>query len=332
MTSSSVTVVLGMHRSGTSLCSNILSVLGFNMSTTRSGDDANPFGYWERSEVNDFHDRILKFFDRDWHSPTHSFALPRGWWADPKVRAIRDEIQDWLKAKMTSVGRFGFKDPRTSLMLPMWDEIFCAGNITANFVVCVRSPASVARSLGRRGDVTDVKEGEHRWLRYNSQIIADVGRRRVCVIPFQKWFESGSGNLDRLLNYVNADPPANISAVRDAIRQIVRPDLCHFNANCDVYNSSVTQSVYETMLLAGETGSFSDGMIEVATMCCRFEEFIEPLRYNSWRATALEAQDQQSTIRLREAALTEASLTAELRASQTEVASLREQFGVKVGS
>jgi hypothetical protein len=71
-------MVLGMHRSGTSLCSHVLSALGLDMADNKAppGHDGpsedNPLGHWERWEIVEFHDRILQFFNR-WFF----YAVPR---------------------------------------------------------------------------------------------------------------------------------------------------------------------------------------------------------------------------------------------------------------
>ena len=60
-----IVFVLGMHRSGTSLCSHILSALGVDMADKIPGPGNpaptpdNPRGHWERWEIVEFHDRIL---------------------------------------------------------------------------------------------------------------------------------------------------------------------------------------------------------------------------------------------------------------------------------
>src|ERR1700730_15018756 len=72
---SPIVMVLGMHRSGTSLCSHVLSVLGVDMADRmfpRGGETAgpdNPRGHWERWEIVDFHDRILAHFNRAYFGP-----------------------------------------------------------------------------------------------------------------------------------------------------------------------------------------------------------------------------------------------------------------------
>ena len=64
-----IVMVLGMHRSGTSLCSHVLSALGLDMadrlthpSLSEPAPD-NLKGHWERWEIVQLHERILKLFD-----------------------------------------------------------------------------------------------------------------------------------------------------------------------------------------------------------------------------------------------------------------------------
>ena len=75
-----IVLVLGMHRSGTSLCSHILSALGVDMADKIPGPGNtspapdNPRGHWERWEIVEFHDRILGLFNRDYWGRFHDVA------------------------------------------------------------------------------------------------------------------------------------------------------------------------------------------------------------------------------------------------------------------
>src|SRR5215468_6237848 len=117
-----IVLVLGMHRSGTSLCSHILSALGVDMVDDVGVNLGNDRGHWERWEIVEFHDRILGLFNRDYWGRLHDFALPVAWWADPRVAQIRREIIAFLENRMGD-GYFGFKDPRTVRLMPMWHQI-----------------------------------------------------------------------------------------------------------------------------------------------------------------------------------------------------------------
>src|SRR5438132_13627300 len=89
-----IVLVLGMHRSGTSLCSHLLSALGVDMTDkipapgNTSLTPENPRGHWERWEIVEFHDRILGLFNRDYRGRFHDLALPVAWWTDLCVARI----------------------------------------------------------------------------------------------------------------------------------------------------------------------------------------------------------------------------------------------------
>src|SRR3954452_15380779 len=143
-------VVLGMHRSGTSLCSHVLGRLGIAMADQPDAQPTNPKGQWERLEIVDRHDRVLALFDRGYLTPLHDLPLPSGWWLDPAVGEIRREIVSFLEQKLVTGGAFGFKDPRTARLLPLWHKIFDELGLDPKIVLCVRNPAQVARSLEER--------------------------------------------------------------------------------------------------------------------------------------------------------------------------------------
>ena len=123
----SIILILGMHRSGTSLCSHLLSALGVDMADEIvvpghvSPAPDNPRGHWERWEIVKFHERILRLLNRDYFEHFHDFALPVAWRPDPRVVQIRREIVAFLQQRMGD-GYFGFKDPRTVRLIPVWHQ------------------------------------------------------------------------------------------------------------------------------------------------------------------------------------------------------------------
>src|SRR5436190_1836453 len=143
-------LVLGMHRSGTSLCADALGRLGVRMADQPDVQPSNPRGQWERLEIVERHDRILDMFGRGFYSPMHDLPLPSGWWLEPGVAEIRREIVGFLEQKRGTAAPFGFKDPRTARLLPLWHQIFDELRIQPKIVVCIRNPAQAARSLEQR--------------------------------------------------------------------------------------------------------------------------------------------------------------------------------------
>src|ERR1700756_71983 len=187
-----IVLVLGMHRSGTSLCSHLLSGLGVDMADKIAGpgnwsapDASNPRGHWERWEIVEFHDRILGLFNRDYLGRFHDFALPVAWWADPRVAQIRREIVAFLENRMGD-GYFGFKDPRTVRLMPVWHQIFNELKLVPKIVLCLRNPAQVGRSLHAR-DNLDPANGEYRWLLHMIDFYRYTSKYNFCIIEYEEW-------------------------------------------------------------------------------------------------------------------------------------------------
>ena len=189
---SRIVIVTGMHRSGTSLCANLVSLLGVNMSDEIKLILDNPSGHWERPELTRFHDRILRTLGRGWHDKVHALALPADWLLQPEVQLIKDDIEDWLNERLnSSAGLQGFKDPRIARLVPLWDQICAELRLTPQYVFCVRHPAQVARSLVRRDGMT-AHDAAYRWMVYNSEAIRTLGDRKACILSYDEWFADGN--------------------------------------------------------------------------------------------------------------------------------------------
>ena len=89
-------VVLGMHRSGTSLCAHLLHALGVDMADAAGASPNNRKGHWERPRINDLNDQVFARFGRAWNDPAHILSLPEGWLSEPGVQAIKAALINYL--------------------------------------------------------------------------------------------------------------------------------------------------------------------------------------------------------------------------------------------
>lgn len=59
----------------------------------------------------------------------------------------------------------GIKDPRASRLMPFWQSVFATADIRDCYVIALRTPGSVARSLSaRKGDKILYKDTDHLTL------------------------------------------------------------------------------------------------------------------------------------------------------------------------
>ena len=163
-----VIVVLGMHRSGTSLLASVLHALGFPLGQDLYPPDIhNPAGYFEDRECMSIQERILETLGQLWHGEKGMLPFPPSWWKEERVRPLVQQLEAWLDRRMAEEdGSWAFKDPRTTRFLDLWRELFAARNILPRYVLAIRNPAEVVASEVHRDGVPD-SQVYHTWLRYN---------------------------------------------------------------------------------------------------------------------------------------------------------------------
>src|SRR5829696_4570077 len=220
-----IVLVLGMHRSGTSLCAHVLSALGIDMSDDIRAQPSNAKGHWERAEIVGFHDRILEHFNRGFYTPHHDFSLPVAWWADPRVGDVRREIVAFLGERIGEAP-FGFKDPRAARLLPMWHQIFGELDLHPKIVFCLRNPGQVARSLQSR-DGLDDDLGELRWFAYVVDFFRYSKNCDIRILEYETWFEDPEQNLTKLRDFIAPCWPQSDLDTEELLAAIIDDRLRH---------------------------------------------------------------------------------------------------------
>ena len=157
-------VVLGMHRSGTSMIGGLLDALGIDMGNEfHPSTNANPTGFFEDLSFLRLNRRILQ-------------AAGGGHLAPPSAEAIlaqqdvfRQEIRDLVAAKTSR--RWGWKDPRTCLTLDLYLEHLPRPHV----IVCRRDPDAIARSLQTRSGMP-LEEGLRLTAVYEDRLHSFLAR------------------------------------------------------------------------------------------------------------------------------------------------------------
>ncbi len=93
------------------------------------------------------------------------FCLPKSWWQLPVVERYHKEI---AKIVLQEFGRheiWAIKDPRISILLPLWIDIFNRLSIVPHFLIAIRNPFEVARSLMARDRFCQSKSLAL-WMKY----------------------------------------------------------------------------------------------------------------------------------------------------------------------
>lgn len=142
-------VVLGTFRSGTSAMAGAVQRLGVYLGEDDDFFPANEFnegGYYELKELQAIIQRTFMTFGA---MSTQFDYLPEDWKEIPNIMNHVQEIRNLLKAKYGGRDQWGWKDPATSLLLPLFQEALAQDGIKPRYVIMVRNPLDVAASRVR---------------------------------------------------------------------------------------------------------------------------------------------------------------------------------------
>lgn len=228
-----VVVVLGMHRSGTSLLASLLQALGVDLGPDLLLDHTpdNETGYWEHKGIAEAQEAILAELGRTWYRPEGLVPLPDGWWRLPELRPWRRTLADIVRREVAAtVGPWGFKDPRTIKLLPLWHDIFAdlgpELGIEPVWLLAIRNPEAVAKSLAKRDQMT-LAAAQFLWLDHTLDAFRHVGDRIAGVVDYDDWFSRPTETAQAMMARLGLAWPADEAALEAVVGRIVRPDLRH---------------------------------------------------------------------------------------------------------
>ena len=268
-----IVLVLGMHRSGTSLCSHILSTLGVDIVDEIGVNRGNDKGHWERWEIVEFHDRILRLFNRDYFGRFHDFALPVAWWAEPRVAQIRKEMVAFLERRMGS-SYFGFKDPRTVRLMPVWHQILNELKLAPKRVLCLRNPAQIGRSLNAH-DGLDREIGEYRWLVHMIDFFRYTTNFDFCTIEYEEWFNNPSSNIEKLQKFLDLQWQQSEADLGLVLSGIIDPGARHDDADHRKADQPLVRTLYTLASRAGQDEA-RDQIAYIVSQFISFQQLRRP--------------------------------------------------------
>ena len=194
--------VLGMHRSGTSLLSEMLLRAGLELGPAwemLGAGPSNPRGHFENRRFTWINDRVLAAFDGSWDHPP---ALPADWLRDPRLDETRRDARRLL-ASVPPERPYGWKDPRNSLVVPFWRELVPR----LQFIIVLRAPLAVARSLERR-DAFPLDRSSRLWFEYVRRAVMDTSGARRLFVDYDEVLRDVRGTSERLAAFCGLAPVA----------------------------------------------------------------------------------------------------------------------------
>jgi hypothetical protein len=188
-------VVLGMHRSGTSALTRVLSILGAALPRhLMSPGPNNETGFWESQKLVDFHDEVLSELDSAWHD-----------WAALDVLRLTIQRREEVKTRIAEIinDEYGsaalivVKDPRICRFAPLFLEALTDAGIMPECILVFRNPLEVVQSLACR-DGMPPAEASLLWLRHVLDAEAATRGNRRAILFYGDLLKDWRGELRRV--------------------------------------------------------------------------------------------------------------------------------------
>jgi hypothetical protein len=220
-----VIVVLGMHRSGTSVLARGLQVLGVELGhNLMPALPANPKGYWEDREINHLNERILAALARNWRSPG---LIDDSVWNSSALEPLVSEAKQLLDSRFGKFELWGFKDPRTCLLLPFWQLVFRELGLEARYVISLRNPLSVAGSLRARDAMVE-ELSLLLWLQHLRAAFKYTENQPRLVVDYDELLKAPRIQICRIAKALELPAPISTdAALQSYADEFLAVDLRH---------------------------------------------------------------------------------------------------------
>ena len=260
-----------MHRSGTSLTARLLALLGAYLGPSDelvAAAEDNPSGFWEFRPIVELNAAILQRLGG------RAFAPPmfeRGWEKSPELEDLRAQAKELIQSTFGNADIWAWKDPRTCLTLPFWQLVASP----THYVVCVRNPAEVAKSIERRDGVL-LERSLYLWLTYTRAAISSTATERRTLIAYDRIIDNPLKRIAELAQFIGTPERAENPETLGRVAEFVDGRLRHHaggslqNApgdNSDPPTRSLKAALraYEALLEQGLTDGLDiDGLFEEA--------------------------------------------------------------------
>ncbi len=194
-----------MHRSGTSALTGVLRQAGLYLGEVLDqGFTHNRSGLQEAASILYMHNDLLQKNGGDWFDPPEQVE-----WGKLHL-AVRDLFIESRRGQPL----WGFKDPRTVLVLQGWLDVLPAAKLVGVF----RHPLEVARSLNARNGMA-IEAGVQLWETYNRRLLDWYQQRPFPLIDFSASEEEVRAAMAKATRALGLDDSGGAALFAGALRR-----------------------------------------------------------------------------------------------------------------
>lgn len=258
MTDPQIFCVLTPPRSGSSLTTGVMNILGVYLGNTQNLAEPgihNPKGYFEHEAMLGINKEILSRLGYDyWRWGAEWPDIPvfqKHWEQDPLLDDLRDAAKAIIDRDFQGYSVWGWKDPRSCFTLPFWQGILT----TIQCIICIRNPVDVARSQQRYINCS-FERGLYLWLLHLKYALQYSEGNNRMFIQTEAWTDDWKRELNRLARFIGNPQLAASKHILCDVQRLIDKNLWHHQTSSQAL--SIVLEKYEQLL--GNTGLCVPGL------------------------------------------------------------------------
>jgi hypothetical protein len=177
-------IIIGVNRSGTSAVAAALRALGVYFGKDedlKTGGARLDYEHYENRRVEEISSSLQAEFSIK-GLPFRS--LPTDWQTYPdisdEILAIRAFVAEYYATHPV----WGWKDPRVTLLTPIFEEAFASSEFKVDYLLPIRHPAEISRGISKRQGISMLEAFgyvTHFWL----TAFTEVETSRLHLVPYE---------------------------------------------------------------------------------------------------------------------------------------------------
>jgi len=222
------------------MVARFLKLCGLDLGPTKDllgADSGNALGHFEHAGFHRIDEALLAHFGGSWDNPPE---LKPGWERDSSLVHLAEEAKR-LIGRFAESALWGWKEPRSTLLLPFWKS-FIPG---LRFVICVRSPLDVARSLEKRDGIS-IGAGVYLWNWYLQAAIHDTESCPRTFTFYEDFFKDPIAEITRVAEFCGLSAGNDVLHLREMVSQELRH---HASDTTELFDAELIPAQYKLFYL-----------------------------------------------------------------------------------
>ncbi|RRK10461.1 hypothetical protein D1831_07295 [Lactiplantibacillus garii] len=214
-------LVLGSGRSGTSVMTKCINLMGVSLGTDNllaPSKRINPKGYFENKDVIKIHKSL--------GSKIRYRPAAPGYYDRPAIKNDRAALTSYLQNFFADQATLVIKDPRMNDYVQLWQHVLADINVQPAEVILLRNPLDVVNSNSRAWH-RDTTLAMRQWQVRTLLSLKDTQPQSRILVTYEDLFEQTMPTLKRIATKFDLPWPEDEGLLQAQLEDFIDPNLQH---------------------------------------------------------------------------------------------------------